>query len=107
MFGAVTFHSSLTIQLSQKLELQQKRCLAIILGSKYGNYKQALNLTGLSRLDKLREEACLQWAIKAQNNPKHSHLFPINKSNINTRYRNTYVEYFCRTMKYYNSLQQD
>ena len=80
MFGAVTFHSSLTIQLSQKLELQQKRSLAIILGNQYGSYRQALALTNWSRLDRLREEACLQWALKAQNDLKHSHLFPINQS---------------------------
>ena len=29
MFGAVCFHSALTTELSQKLELQQKRSLAI------------------------------------------------------------------------------
>ena len=105
MFGAVTFHSSLTIQLSKskKLELQQKRSLAIILGNQYGSYRQALAQTNLSRLDHLREEACLQWAIKAQINPKHSHMFPINQSSINTRFRQKYEEYFCRTAKYYNS----
>ena len=103
MFGAVTFHSSLTIQLSQKLELQQKRSLAIILGNQYGSYRQALALTNLSRLDHLREDACLQWALKAQNDPKHSHLFPINQSSTNTRFRQKFEEYFCRTAKYYNS----
>ena len=103
MFGAVTFHSFLTIQLSQKLELQKKRSLAKILGNQYGSYRQALALTNLSRLDHLREDACLPWALKAQNNGKHSDLFPINQSSTNTCFRHKYEEYFCRTAKYYNS----
>ena len=103
MFGAVSFHSSLTIEQSQKLELQQKRSLAIILGTQYRSYRQALISTNLSRLDNLREEACLQWALRAQNNPKHSHLFPLNQSVIDTRHRKKYLEYFCHTSKYYNS----
>ena len=53
MFGAVCYHSALTKELSQQLELQQKRALAIILGSKYQSYKNALSLTSLPRLDTL------------------------------------------------------
>lgn len=56
MFGAVCFHSSLTQEQSQRLELQRKRSLAIILGSNYQNYKQALLLTSLPRLDILPRE---------------------------------------------------
>ena len=38
MFGAVCFNSSLTIQQSQLLELQQRRSLLIILGLQYRSY---------------------------------------------------------------------
>ena len=103
MFGAVCFHSSLTQEQSRRLELQQKRSLAIILGSNYQNYKQALLLTSLPRLDILRENACLQWAIKAQGNPQHTDLFPINKSIENTRHRKKYLESKCKGVKYYKS----
>ena len=103
MFGSVCFHSSLSAELSQLLELQQKRSLAIILGSQYRNYSHARNLIKLPRLDSLREEACLKWAIKAQNDPKHSHLFPLSESALNTRHRKKFTEYFCRTSKYYKS----
>jgi hypothetical protein len=103
MFGSVCFHSSLTAELSHKLELQQRKSLAIILGSQYRSYSHARSLTQLPRLDDLREKACLEWAIKAQGNPKHSHLFPMNQSNVNTRYRNKFLEYLCHTVKYYNS----
>ena len=103
MFGAVSFHSSLTQELSRKLELQQKKALAIILGSQYKSYNNALTLTQLPRLDTLRKETSLQWAIKAQLNPKHSDLFPLRQTEVNTRSRYIFREYFCRSTKYYNS----
>ena len=103
MFGAVCFHSALTQEQSKRLELQQKRSLAIILGSNYQNYKNALVLTSLPRLDSLREKACLLWAMKAQNNPQHTDLFPMNESQANTRFRKKFIEYKCRGSKFYNS----
>ena len=103
MFGAVTFHSSLTQELSRRLELQQKKALKIILGSQYCNYSNALVVTALPRLDTLREDACLKWALKAQSNPKHSDMFPLNQSNVNTRNRKKFKEYFCHTAKYFES----
>ena len=60
MFGLVCFHSSLTQELSHKLELQQGISLAVILGSQYRSYRHSLSLTSLPRLDTLREEACLK-----------------------------------------------
>ena len=103
MFGAVCFHSSLSQELSQKLELQQKRSFAIILGSSYKSYRNAMTLLDLPRLDTLRETACLRWALKADKNPKHSHLFPLNQTNVDTRKKKKYVEYYCHSSKYYNS----
>ena len=103
MFGAAAFHSSLSQELSSRLELQQKRVLAIILGSQYRNYSHALQLTALPRLDTLREEACLKWALRSQSHPKHSDLFPLNQSTVNTRFRNKFKEYFCHSAKFYNS----
>jgi hypothetical protein len=101
MFGAICYHSSLTLELSRKLELQQKRSLAVILGTDYRSYSHALTLTNLPRLDKLRETACLNWAIKAQLDPKHSHLFKENTNN--TRRKSKFIEPLCRTTKYYKS----
>ena len=103
MFGAVCFHSSLTQEDSRKLELQQKRSLACILGLEYRSYSHALELTSLPRIDDLRSEACLKWAIKAQANPQHTDLFPINSSIVNTRHKLEFKEYFCHTSKFYNS----
>ena len=103
MFGSACFHSSLTQELSQSLELQQKRSLAVILGSQYRSYRHALSLTSLPRLDTLREKANLNWAIKAQNNPLHTDMFPLNESTVQTRGRNKYLEFICFTTRYYNS----
>ena len=103
MFGAVCYHSALTKELSHRLELQQKRSLAIILGSKYQSYRNALSLTSLPRLDTIRGEACLKWATKAQINPLHSDLFPLNPSVVQTRWRPKFKEFKCRTDKFYQS----
>ena len=85
MLGAVCFHSSLTQENSRRLELQQKRSLACILGLEYRSYNHALSLISLPRLDDLRGEACLKWAVKAQANPHHKDLFPLNPSSVETR----------------------
>ena len=103
MFAAVVFHSSLTAELSQKLELQQKRSLAVILGTNYRKYSHALKVTSLPRLDTLRKEACLKWALQAQRNPQHSELFPLNQSEANTRWRKKYLEYKCNSTKFLKS----
>ena len=103
MFGAVCFHSSLTKEHSWQLELQQKRSLAFILRTDYQNYNHALNRTSLTRLDTLREKACLIWAIKAETNPQHSHLFPLNPSLVQTRFRKQFKEYNCKGSKFYDS----
>ena len=103
MFGAVCFHSSLTQENSRRLELQQKRSLACILGLEYRSYNHALSLTSLPRLDDLRGEACLKWAVKAQANPQHKDLFPLNPSSVETRHKKEFKEYFCRTLKFCKS----
>ena len=57
----------------------------------------------LPRLDKLREDACVKWAMKAQANPQHTQLFPINHSEVDTRNRQFFKEYKCKGSKYFNS----
>ena len=103
MFASFCFHHSLTNEQSGKLETQQKGCLAVILGSEYHSYCHALDISSLPRLDKLREEATIKWALAAQRNPLHSNLFPLNSCQINTRAKKKFQEYQCRTSKYYNS----
>ena len=87
LFGAACYHSALTSDQSQKLEIQQKISLAIILGKDYTSFDQARSLVNLPELKLLRESVCLKWAEKAQSNLHHSHLFPRNQSLLNTRNR--------------------
>ena len=103
MFGAVCYHSSISLELSQRLELQQKRSFAIILGPKYSGYKGACDSLNLPRIDKLRDLASLKWAMKAKDNSKHSHLFPLNKCPVETRNKKKFSEYSCKSAKYFNS----
>ena len=104
MFASVCFHFYLPLEQSHKLEKHQKRSFAIILGSDYHSYSNALTLTQLSRLDTLREDACVKWALAAQQNPLHSDIFPLNACDINTKKnKKTLKEYLCKTTKFYNS----
>jgi hypothetical protein len=103
MFGAVCFHSALPQELSRRLELQQRRSLITILGPDYHSYRRALQLTGLPRLDTLREETCLKWAVKAQANSQHAHLFPIRQTTADTRSGRRFEEYWCKGTKFYTS----
>ena len=103
MFGAACFHSALTSEQSERLERQQKRSLAIILGSKYRNYEHARILVNLPSLKTLRDSACLKWALKAAANPQHSHLFPLSQSQTITRHRQKYQEYKCKGSRFYHS----
>ena len=84
-------------ELSHKLELQQKRSLAVILGSQYKSYSSALSLTSLTRLNALREEACVKWALKAQKIPLHTDLLPLAQKNIVTRSKDKFAEYKCKS----------
>ena len=103
MFASVCFHSSLTNELSQKLELQQKQSFAVILWSQYRSYSHALSVTCLPRLDNPRSEAFTKWALKAQKDPLHSDLFLLNPSTVNTRFWNMFSEPICHTEKFYRS----
>ena len=57
---------------------------------------------GVARL-LLREESCLKWAIKAQANPQHAHLFPVRQTEVTTRSGHRFEEYWCRGTKFYTS----
>ena len=90
-FRAICFNLSLKADLSYKLELQQRKSLAIIIESQYCSYNRARSLTQLPILDYLWEKAYLELEIKALTNSKHSHLFPLNESNVSAQYRNQFI----------------
>ena len=92
MLGAACYHSALSKEQSEKLEMQQKKCLIIILGRDYSCYESARTLLNLPRLDTLRETVSLKWAIKAQADQQHAHLFPLNSNEVTTRQNNKFKE---------------
>ena len=69
----------------------------------YKSYSQARSRTKLPELNQLRQEACEKWALKAQASPKHTHLFPLNPSQIETRHKMKFSEPLCKTARYFNS----
>jgi hypothetical protein len=104
-YCSVVWHSSLTGELSRKLEMVQKTCLRVILGDKYESYSDALEICNLKNLYERREERCISFAKKCLNHPVHSKLFPLNKNNDNNMHksREKYVVNFGRTNAYMDS----
>ena len=103
-FAAPVFHSSLTEDQSNQIELIQKKALAIILGNNYHYYQLALTHSKLERLDLRRENLCNKFAIKCTKDPRHSSMFPLNnKFRSNMRCPKKYLEYQCRTTRYFKS----
>ena len=59
------------------IERVQKIALHIILGDKYDNYKNALELSNLETLESRRDKLCLKFAKKAERNTKHMKWFKL------------------------------
>ena len=103
-FAVPVFHSSLTVEQSRRIEMVQKKALAIIMASRYTSYDFALQYLSLERLDVRREKLCLSFALKCVNNPRHRNMFPTNDNyRPNMRNPKPYKEYFCNTSRYYKS----
>ena len=103
-FAAPVFHSSLTIQQSDLLEMIQKKCFAIILGASFKNYRNALKTLNQDALSTRRVQLCKTFAIKCLKNPRHSDLFPVHNTDRITRQAPTkFQEINCKTARYYNS----
>ena len=79
-YCAVVFHSSLTLQQSEKIEKIQKTCLKVILGEMYVSYEAALEMCGLDRLSDRREQRCLDFSLKSIKHARNRRLFPHNPS---------------------------
>ena len=76
-YCSIAFHSSLTIEDSNKLEQIQKICLKVILGDMYVSYSVALEMSGLKLLSTRRQDRCLDFARKCLKHPRNNRLFPI------------------------------
>ena len=104
-YCSVVFHSSLTVEQSEKLEKIQKTCLKSILGDSYVDYSAAMEMCGLETLANRRERRCLDFALKAVKHPRNKRMFPLNQvqSDYDIREREKYVVNFARTSAYQTS----
>ena len=80
-YCAVSFHSTLTQEQTNKIEKIQKTCLKVILGDPYTDYESALISCGLKKLSERRKIRCLNFAQKSLKHPRNSRLFPLNVEN--------------------------
>ena len=87
-YCSTAFHSSLSQQLSNKLEAIQKTCLRVILGVMYVSYSSALEMCGLKTLHDRREHRSVQFAIKCSKHPTNRDIFPPNPSEDTHSIRN-------------------
>ena len=68
-FAAPAFHGSLTAEQSRALESVQKKAFAIILGSGYKSYNQALKTLSQEELSLRRLKLCKTFATKCTTHP--------------------------------------
>ena len=77
-YCSVLWHSTLTVDQSERIENVQKTCRKIILGSEYDGYTKALEYCALKPLSERREDRCLQFGLKCLLHAIHHRMFPVN-----------------------------
>ena len=98
------WNAGITLQEVNTIERIQKTALAIILGSSYTTYKEALAKLSVDRLEARRTKLCLNFALKAVKHPKFSSWFAPNTYHINTRsVKPPFKKINCRTRRYRKS----
>ena len=104
-YCSVAFHSSLTVEQSNRIERIQKTCLRVILSDMYVDYQAALEMTGLESLSDRREQRALKFSMKAIKHERNRKLFPLNPTAgiFNTRYNERFYVNFASTSAYRNS----
>ena len=103
-FACPAFHGALTQQQSNDIEMIQKKALAIILGSEYKNYSNALRALSQETLHTRRTNLAYNFAVKCTENPRHSDLFIENpRYSGNTNRKLKYIQPKCKTDRYYKS----
>ena len=105
-YAAQVWHSGLTQEQHDSLERIQKRCLRIILGTQYGNYRTALEALSMQSLHDRREQLTLRFARSLLRSREHRHLLPRTLRDGHgraTRHGNLLVPVRCKTERYRRS----
>lgn len=97
--SCAVWNSSLTMQNSNDLERVQKAAVRIMLGDKFENYEEALEVVNLQKLTERRNELCLKFAKKCTQSEKTEKMFPLKKkmNNIETRKSEKFRVNFAKT----------
>ena len=101
--SSIVWHSSLTEAERTDLERVQKIALRIILKDLYFGYESALKKVGLETLDERREELCLSFAKSCTKTSNNGKMFPLNRTEIQTRTKEKYVVQHASTDRLKNS----
>ena len=105
-YASPLWHSSLTKQQSDQLELIQKRACRIILGTVYGSYAEALEQLELCSLVKRREDLLRGFGQSIQKSERHRAMLPASRHarhGCNLRNANKLDAPKCRTTRYRKS----
>ena len=105
-YASPLWHSSLTKQQSDQLELIQKRACRIILGTVYGSYAEALEQLELCSLVKRREDLLRGFGQSIQKSERHRAMLPASRHarhGRNLRNANKLDAPKCRTTRYRKS----
>ena len=103
-YCSAAFHSTLTLEQSNKIKRIQKTCLLVILGKMYISYTSALEMCGLSTLFSRREKRCLEFSLRCLKNKRTRDMFPLKpKYKQDIRTRDIFEVNFSRTTAYKNS----
>ena len=105
-YAAVVWHAGLSQEQHIALERVQKRCLRIILGRQYTDYRTALEALSMQSLHDRRERLTLRFARSLLKSPEHRHLLPRTLREVHgraTRHGNLLVPVRCRLERYRRS----
>ena len=102
-FGAPVWQGGITVEERQDIERIQKCALNIILGRSYINYNNALKVLNLEELDTRRVKLSLNFALKAEKDPKFKHWFKKPKKHYNTRNTTKYCDIYANNSRYAQS----
>ena len=103
-YVSVVWHSSLTVEQTNKIENIQKTSLKIILGQDYIDYPTALEWCGLTELSVRRRNRCLSFAKSSLKYPVGERMFPRSlQHDQNIRNHESFQVNFAHTESYKKS----
>ena len=102
-YTAQVYHHMLTGELSERIERLQRIVLKVIYGPET-SYREALQQSGLCRLEETRIDLCRKFAIKAEQNPRYKRWFPeADETGHDTRHKKRLMEEWAKMERLFKS----